>query len=549
MLEKLSTLWPEITLFITTCIVMVVGLSPKRATRALCAPLCAVGLIVAGVMAFLPAFGVQSPFQGGGAEYLPGLATFGKGITAVVGLLLLLLAVGTVDREYEASLAGGKIFDPLRSTTAEFYAFFLFSLTGLMLCAGADDLIWLFLALELTSLPTYVMVTISTRRNRSMEAGVKYFFLGALGAAVFLYGFALIYGGTGHTDLAGIQAALSAQAAETGQINLIALAGILLSILGICFKIAAVPMHFYTPDVYEGAASPVSAFLAFTPKAAGFFALLLITGAVGWQFGQWGELGGSLPEPVRVTLMVIAGLTMTVGNVLAWLQTSVKRVFAYSSIAHSGYMLVGVIAGPGDTFATSGIAAVLFYLLCYGVMNLGGFAAIACLRRRHEDGTTEEADTFDEIQGLCQTRPVLGWMLVISAAGLLGLPPLLGFWGKLPLFTAGISAGEIPLVVLLGLNSAIGAFYYLKIIKSAMLESADDAATVLPVEPETEVQTRRLAGVISAVGVVALTIAVAPLTKMAFDGAEYRETVSPDPSEGYEADARDPDEMILVEAE
>ncbi len=534
MIEKVQALWPEIALFVTTCIVMVIGLSSDRVIRKMCAPLCAAGLLVAGVLAYLTTPPTAGP--------LPHMAMFGKLLVAGVGLGLLLLMPGVVDREYEASLenagatpaGNGKslraVFDAIRSTRAEFYSFFLFSLMGLMLCAGADDLIWLFLALELTSLPTYIMVAISTSRNRSMEAGVKYFFLGALGAAIFLYGFALIYGGTGSTNFAQIHAELARQAtASGGSINAFALLGIIMAIIGVSFKIAAVPMHFYTADVYEGAASPVSAFLAFVPKAAGFFAILSLAACAGWNFSIDTDgastlvavgTRGSLPEALRVTLWVVAALTMTVGNVLAILQTSVKRILAYSSIAHSGYMLVGVIAGPGldGSFAASGVAAVLFYLLCYGVMNIGGFAVLSCLERKSRDGTMEEADSIVDIRGLCHSRPVLGWVLVISSMGLLGLPPLLGFLGKVPLFSAGLSAGETVLVVILGVNSAIAAYYYLRIAYTALLEKPEQTPGLAAIT-EAPFPTRRLAGVLSAAGVVVMAIVGGRLAQLAHDAA------------------------------
>lgn len=495
MTEKLAYLWPEIFVFLGACVVMLVGLSPAAAVRNLCAPLTLVFLAIAGVAAFMEPESSSS--------LLPGMASYAKGLTAIVGILLVLLSAGVVDREEEHEIATGRrAFDPLRTTRAEFYAFFLFSLMGLMLTASAETLIWLFLALELTSLPTYVMVTLSTRGTRSQEAGVKYFFLGALGAAIFLYGFALLYGGTGTTDLAEIRASF----AENG-INPIAMVGLVLSMIGVCFKIAAVPMHAYAADVYQGASSPVSAFLAFVPKAAGFFSLLLLAAAAGWE---WGPSGESLPEPVRITLFVVAVCTMFVGNTLAWLQSSTKRILAYSSVAHSGYMLVGVIAGPGEgTFATSGVSAVLLYLLIYGVSNVGTFAVVACLERRAADGSYSEAESIDDLRGLGKTRPMLGWTMAICAASLLGLPPLLGFFGKLPLFTSGISAGEYLLVVVLGLNSAIAAFYYLRLIKTPLLESPDPSADAPSLNP---FHGRAIAGLISAGGTLAILIGLPGLS-------------------------------------
>lgn len=513
MLEKLGFLTPEIALFVTTCLVMIIGLSSSRSIRDTIPIVSVIGLGVAGFLAYTN----QSTIAGAA---LGGIMPFLKTLIAIVGIPLVLLMSGTVDRDYENAVARGLPFDSIRSNRGEFYAFLLFSLTGLMLCASADDLIWLFLALELTSLPTYVMVSISSGKAKSQEAGIKYFFLGAFGAAIFLYGFAMIYGATGTTVLfAGdgeysITTAFAADLAD-GALSPIATLGVILAIIGVCFKIAAVPMHFYTPDVYEGAATPVSAFLAFVPKTAGFVAILLLLSAVGWGFGAEGT---SLPEPIRITLWIIAALTMTFGNVLALLQQNIKRVLAYSSVAHSGYMLVGVIAGPGDggSIASNGLGAVLFYILCYGFMNVGAFAVLACLERSSGD----EIETFEDIRGLCETNRVLGWVMVLCSASLLGLPPLLGFWGKLYLFTSGISAGEYALVAILGLNSAIAAFYYLKLIAGPLLDEPGESAKGLR---ETPYVGRVIAATVSAVSVVALVPFVNVLANAANDAA----TVTP----------------------
>ena len=491
MIEKIGLLWPEITLFITTCVVMVLGLSPNRDMRRFTPYLAGFGLVISGVLA------LNSPQTGG---LLPNLMPFAKASIAVVGLLLLMLAVGTVDRRSEELIAASRMkYNALRSNTAEFYAFFLFSLTGAMLCATADDLIWLFLALELTSLPTYVMVTISRRGNASQEAGVKYFFLGALGAAVFLYGFALLYGSTGSTRLAAIYEHVGAHGLDG-----IMLAGMILALIGVSFKIAAVPMHFYTADVYEGGASSVSAFLAFVPKTAGFITIILLVSALGWRFDAEGGPGTSLPHEVRVTLWVMAALTMTIGNVLALLQSSVKRILAYSSIAHSGYMLVGVVAGPqGDTFTSNGLAAVLFYLVIYGITNVGAFGVMTALERRAATGDYDEIESVDDLRGLYKSAPLLAWTMVICSMSLLGLPPLVGFFGKLPLFTSGVAAGEILLVVILGINSAIAAFYYLRLAAAPLLQDADPNV----VAPKlTTIGSRTIAVALSAVLVVLLSL-------------------------------------------
>ncbi|MEO1278093.1 MAG: NADH-quinone oxidoreductase subunit N [Planctomycetota bacterium] len=497
MAEKIATIWPEIVLFITTCVVMILGLSPNKQWRSLCLPASVAGLVIAGILA---AWGMR---EGGPVAdtALPLMPGFVKVTIAVVGVLLVIVQAGLIDRREEALVSTGRPFNPLRTNRAEYFSLVLFSLTGLMLCASASDLIWLFLALELTSLPTYVMVAMSSSRDRAQEAAVKYFYLGALGAATFLYGFVMLYGGTGTLKLGPM-----AEIIATEGINPITLIGLLLTIAGLGFKIAAVPMHFYTADVYQGAAAPVTAFLAFVPKTAGFIALLLVCATVGWRFG---ESGDALPESLRVMLWVMAAVTMTVGNVLAILQNSVKRVLAYSSIAHSGYMLVGLLAGPGDgSFPSSGVSAVLFYLAAYGITNTGAFAVIASLERRAADrGEPLEVDSFDDLRGLWKREPALGVVLAIVTLSLLGFPPLLGFMAKLPLFTAGISSGEIALVVILGLNSAIAAFYYLRIVKAAMIDDPKaEAGSADAASRHPSYQLRFATGMCSAVGVIGLSM-------------------------------------------
>lgn len=531
MINRIAFLWPEIALFVTTCVVMVLGLSRTYAARKATALFAGVGILAAVLLAVstTPRPDEYSPLAG--QTLLPAMPLFAKCLIGVVGLLLLLMMAGTVDRDEEASIAAGeRAFDPLRSNRAEFYAFYLFSLTGLMLCASADNLIWLFLALELTSLPTYIMVAMSSNMGRAKEAAVKYFFLGALGAATFLYGFSLIYGAAGTTNFNQIASHIAVDGFSP-----LMLAGVMLSLLGLAFKIAAVPMHFYTPDVYEGAAPQVSAFLAFVPKAAGFIAIVLLCAVVGWRFAPSATTdvletsrqvtgGTQLPEAVRVMLWVMAALTMTAGNILAILQSSVKRMLAYSSVAHSGYMLVGVVAGPGVSsqsfFSSNGIAAVFFYLLCYGVMNAGCFAVLAALERTPgRDGSPREIETVSDLRGLCRAYPALGWSMVICSLSLLGLPPLLGFFGKLPLFTAGIRAGEIPLVIVLGINSAIAAYYYLRLAFTPMLEEAQPDGEPIRLAP---FPTRGIAALVSAGGVVVLAVGANTLMQQSNHAAEYR---------------------------
>lgn len=508
MSEKLLLLHPEMVLFVGACVMLVLGLSKASFVRALCAPVTAIFLIVsalAAIPAISLALGLMTPEQ---TQSLPSLLPYAKLMVAGVGLLILPLLAGVVDRPLDAAVKRGLPFDPGRSLRGEFYAFLLFSLTGVMLCATADDLIWLFLALELTSLPTYIMVAVSTDRLRSMEAGVKYFFLGAFGAATFLMGFTLLYGASGTTDLHGIAVALQ----ENG-VGHLALAGLVLSVIGVAFKIAAVPMHFYTADVYQGASSPVSAYLAFAPKAAGFFALASLVSVAGWSLSE-NATPEALPPALHIVLWVMAAVTMTVGNILALLQKSAKRLLAYSSIAHSGYMLVGLVAGPDKAVAGNGFGAVLFYLLVYGVTNVGAFAVIGALEKRDASGETVEAEDLDDLRGLCRSQPLLGWTLVICALALLGMPPLFGFWGKVPLFSSALAAGEVWLVVVMAINSAAAAFYYLRLAAAPLLDTPDDhQARPTP----SEITPRRVAALLSAVGAVVMVIFTGPLQAASHD--------------------------------
>jgi NADH-quinone oxidoreductase subunit N len=506
MAEKLLQLHPEIALFVTTCIVMVLGLSQRASLRRSCALVSAVGLAIAAWL------GTRSPVMDG--AIFPGMLPYAKTLIALVGLLLLPVCSGLMDTDLDDSAVRTGKFNALKAMRGEFYAFFLFSITGVMLCSSADDLIWLFLALELTSLPTYIMVATSSQRMRAQEAGVKYFFLGAFGAAMFLYGFALLYGATGTTSLSGITATIES---NNGSLGAIGNLGIILAVIGISFKIAAVPMHSYVADVYQGAAAPVSAFLAFAPKAAGFLALMSLLGAVGWNNGETSEL-------LRLTLWVVAVLTMTIGNVLALLQTSVKRVLAYSSIAHSGYMLVGLIVGPGliGVSASNGLSATLFYLTIYGITNVGTFAVIACLQKDAGSGEVVEAESIDDLKGLCANHPVLGWSFVICVLSLLGFPPLLGFFGKLALFGAAVQAGEILLVVILGLNSAIAAWYYLRMAAAALI---DTRPVDLYAPSYNKLGWRATAAAISALSAIVLIVAITPIQRASQKATSQPSTV------------------------
>jgi len=453
---RLLLLAPEMILFVAAVVVAILGLSKNHAVRA-SLPFVTCTALIASIV--VVPFSWTSENAQTANLLLPMLGHFVKPLLAGVGVLLVLLSVGAVDRQMEEALGRGRTaFDPQRVVRGEYYAFFLLSVMGAMLLCNAQDLIWLFLAIELVSLPTYIMVAIGGAGGRNHEAAVKYFFLGAMSTAVFLYGFALLYGSTGSLEFIAIRDALAAQAAGSG-IDSLAMIGLIMIILGFCFKITAVPMHFYAPDVYEGAPTHVAAFLAFVPKTAGFTAMILILTCVGWSGHALIDSDGvripydGLPTPIAAILWMIAVLTMTLGNIGALLQKSVKRILAYSSVSHSGYLVLGLIAG-----STGGIEAVYFYLLAYGVMTTASFAVLCALERRGE-----EINLFSDLSGLRQRHPTMAWMLALSAASLVGLPPFIGFFGKIYLFIAAFEANQFTLVLAAVLNSAISGLYYLRL--------------------------------------------------------------------------------------
>lgn len=508
-LEKLQHLWPEITMMIGACLCLIAGLSSKAAVRKATPGVAIATLVVSAIVLLSVGTVDKTHFMGLGVY-----SAYLKFAVLAMGVLLMFVATGTVDglkQITNAEAREGKAFEPGDDYKAEFFAFMLFSLTGVMMTAGASELVWLFLALELSSLPTYVMIATSRDRNGGLaqESAIKYFFLGALSVAIFLYGFTLIYGATGVTEFKEIAAYVSANGASPMMVL-----GVMLAVVGVCFKIAAVPMHFYTADVYQGAATPVTAFLAFVPKAAGVIALIALLGLpLSDAHGTSGL--PSLPEPIVYLVAIIAALTMTVGNVLGLVQKNLKRVLAYSSIAHSGYMLVGILVGPilamslmeanpdADTSLSNGTAAVLFYLIAYGLSTIGAFAVIGCLTRK--DGG--DVETYDDLAGLRTRHPFQAGVLLVSVVSLVGLPPLVGFLGKLYLIGSAYAAGTTDsgyaglfqgLVVLMIINSAMSAGYYLRIVGVAFF-GEDKGQT-----EETGPILRRAGGVIAALASIAL---------------------------------------------
>ena len=498
---KFGLILPEIVLFCGAVGCAVMGLSRSRTVRA-AVPWLAVASLAATFAAMLK---VWTPEAAAAAELpMPMLGKYVIALLCVVGAGHVLASAGSVDRAVERQIASGTgAFDPVRVITGEFHAFLLFSLCGAMLLCHATDLVWLFLAFELCSLPTYVLVAIGRGADRSMEAAIKYFFLGAMSTATMLFGFALLYGATGTLELAPMAEAFRLQA-ETAGLGTVAVLGVLLSLIGICFKLAAVPMHFYAPDVYEGASNPVAAFISFVPKVQGFVTLVLLMATVGWGL----DGSGGTPPVVAAVLWMVAVLTMTLGNIGALLQRSAKRMLAYSSIANSGYMLVGILAGP-----KVGVDATLLYLLTYGVANLATFGALAALERNGQ-----EVDSLDDLAGLRVRAPMVAVALAIGALSLTGIPPLLGFWGKLDLFVASAESGQRALLVIMALNSGVAAFYYLRLVAGPFVsEPTPRTQGVAPVHAAWP----RLSALVFAVGCIVLPASVSALKTESAGAASF----------------------------
>lgn len=450
MADRIWFLIPELILLAGAIVCVLCGLSSTAALRR------RVGFIAC---AFLAAACIAIPFVytpehvAKADTILPQIGRYIKMFVALIGILLVMTSGGLIDRGYEQAIAKGKDrFNALRASGGEYHALLLLSIIGVMLICEARDLIWLFLALELVSLPTYVMVAISRWSRVAQEAALKYFFLGVVAAALMLYGFAMLYAATGTLVLSEMVEIFAAQR-EAGGIALFGQIGLLLAIFGLCYKLAAAPMHLYAPDVYQGAASPVTAFLAVVPKTAGIVGIIMLISLVGWE--------GGLPPVIEMSLWVVAVLTMLLGNIGALLQNSAKRMLGYSSIAHSGYMLIGIIAGP-----PFGLIAVLVYLVIYGATNTAAFATLAALSRKGEP-----VDALEDIAGLYRRSPIAASTMAIACGSLLGIPPLFGFWGKLLLFAAGIDAGQLSLVIIAVIASAISAWYYLRLIGLVLMAS------------------------------------------------------------------------------
>jgi len=335
----------------------------------------------------------------------------------------------------------------------EYYGLILFGAMGMCLMSSAVELVLIFIALEISSISTYILVGFRRRAAISSEASVKYFLLGSFATAFFLYGVALMFGATGSTSITVI-----GDTFRSGAIPMLAYAGLALMFVGLGFKVAAAPFHIWTPDVYEGAPAPVVGFMSTAPKAAVFAVLLRI------MF--------EADAPGRLWLIwITAAISMTLGNLGALVQDNVKRLLAYSSIAHAGYLLVAFAALPSN-----GIPAAMFYAASYAAMNVGAFAVVS-----HFAGAGERYVTLEDYAGMGRRSPLLAATLTIFLLSLIGIPITGGFFAKFYVFTAALQANLVGLVMIGVLNSAVGAYYYLRIIVMMYMHESRAEVPVSPV--------------------------------------------------------------------
>lgn len=346
-----------------------------------------------------------------------------------------------------ALLAGGYLPEH-ELERGEFYNLLLFATFGAMMLAAAGDALVVFLGLETMSIGAYALTAFRRTSPRSAEGALKYFLLGAFAAALLLFGFALLYGATGHTDLAGIGEAV---ARGTGRTPMVVVA-MLLVLVGLAFKVSAVPFHMWTPDAYEGAPTPATTYMAVVVKAGGFAMLLRVLLTC---FGDKANMSWSSGWPVA--LAWIAVLTMTVANLVAGQQESVKRMLAYSSIAHAGYLLVGVVATMRSP--QPGTASVIFYLLTYTVSTAGAFGALILCGRKGA-----EAVSYEDLAGIGRRHPAAALAFSLFLVSLAGIPPTAGFFGKWFIFRAAIDSGFYALTIVAFVNSVIGVYYYLRVL-------------------------------------------------------------------------------------
>jgi NADH-quinone oxidoreductase subunit N len=429
---------PEIVLAIFGMLVMVLDplMDERRSQRTLGA------IALVGSLAALAATLFQSQYPGLGFWNMVQVDSFSVFFHFLVAAVTLVVILTSFEYMQVQGIRAG-----------EYYALILFGALGMSLMSSAVELVLIFIALEISSISTYILAGFRRRAAISSESSVKYFLLGSFATAFFLYGVALMFGATGSTSITVIGNAL-----RSGNIPVLAYVGVALMFVGLGFKVAAAPFHVWTPDVYEGAPAPVVGFMSTAPKAAVFAVLLRIMFEANAPGRLW-------------LIWVAAALSMTIGNLGALVQDNVKRLLAYSSIAHAGYLLVAYAAPPNN-----GIPAAMFYAASYAAMNVGAFAVIS-----HIGGEGERYVTLEDYEGLGRRSPLLAAILTIFLLSLIGIPITGGFFAKFYVFSAALQANLVGLVIIGVLNSAVASYYYLRLIVVMYMREAREEVPLSPI--------------------------------------------------------------------
>jgi NADH-quinone oxidoreductase subunit N len=446
LLESMGALLPHIAVLVTGLVILVLDLFLTPRSRYLNECIGIVGVLVALLLTGLQSGAPRAAFLN--MAVVDGVGAFFNVTFLLIAVLTILLSASYVRRE---DIEAG-----------EYYALVLFATAGFMFVAAAADLVMIFLGVETLSIAAYILAGLQRQEPRSQEAAFKYFILGAFSSAFFLYGIATIYGAHGHTNLLELGRAV----AETG-VSPLTFLGMGLLIVGLGFKAAVVPFHMWSPDVYEGAPTAVTAFMTAGPKAAAFAALVRV-------FSQ-GLAAPALVQEWVPIFAVLAALTMILGNIVAIVQQNLKRMLAYSSIAHAGYALVALVAQ-----SAAGVSSMLYYLMAYALISIGSFAVLTVVAK-----PGDERYTFDDYAGLGTTHPWLAVLMTLFMFALAGFPPTAGFAGKFYIFSAAVQSGYYGLALIGVLTSVVSVVYYARVVIMMYMHEPDGALQRPPVAPTT----------------------------------------------------------------
>lgn len=471
-LDSIRFISPVIVVAVWACVLLLVDLAIPPVRKGLTALLAAAGLLVSAGFV-IAQFG--KPASGfGGMVVVDDFSNF-------ISLLLLMSGVMGIALSYD-------YLKRIDAERGEYYVLLMLSISGMMLMGMSSDLIMVFLALELLSIPLYVLAGLALPRPSSEEAGIKYFLLGAFATGFFVYGTALVYGANGSTSLQAIVDAIQANQYDP----MLMVLGAALILVGLGFKVAIVPFHMWTPDVYQGAPSSITAFMAVGAKTAGFAALLRVFVLAFPSFSA----------DLTPILWGLAALTMILGNFAAIAQHNIKRLLAYSSIAHAGYILMALVPYGNPAVSEDSVASALFYLVAYAFTSFAAWAVVIALERSGEAGLE-----LDDYAGLGRSHPALAAVMAVAMLSFTGVPPTLGFIGKFYLFRTVIEGGYISLALIGVLTSLVSAYYYLRVVVIMYMRDGEP-------QPRRE-RWLNLTGYASAIGVVLLSFFATPLLALA----------------------------------